>query len=413
MTNIHFFLLFLRLLLRLSIMNQNEHYLVGLSGGPDSVMLLHYMFSLYGRDRVIATHCNFHLRGEESMRDQHFCEALCSQLNIQLIVQDFDTRRYMAEHKVSLELAARELRYSWWEVLANEYESKWNTPVRIAVGHHRDDSIETLLMNLIRGTGIKGLVGIPANNGRIIRPLLQFSRHEILQYLDQHGLTYITDSSNLENEATRNQIRNLLLPLMEQINPNARDGIVQTMEHLRQTQQLEQAQLDLLFADTVHYTLAGVEWDEWTLPETITDQNMIATLQHYWGERHPNVLSHRQWMYTAIPDICDETHPLATERYSQPFPPFAKEYELFDAEKVQLPLRCRHWQEGDRIQPLGMKGSRLVSDLFTDAHYSPNRKSTTWIVTDASNRILWVVGLRAAEWSKITSHTKEVLLVKC
>ena len=195
---------------------------VALSGGPDSVALLHILHTLGYECKAL--HCNFHLRGAESDRDQQFCETLCASLGIPLEVRQFDTFAYMKEHHLSVEMAARELRYNWWQSL---------TP--IALGHHQDDSIETMLMNLMRGTGIHGMTGIVARNEarHIIRPLLCLSRQDIVDYLSDNGLTYVTDSTNAENETLRNQIRNQLLPLMEQMVPQARQGIAQTMEHLQ------------------------------------------------------------------------------------------------------------------------------------------------------------------------------------
>jgi len=391
----------------------NDILLIGLSGGPDSVVLLHHLHQLLPSSQLLVTHCNFHLRGDESMRDQHFCEEFCLSLNLPLLVKDFDTRSYMTKHHLSLELAARQLRYQWWEELASSTEANTGRRVRIAVGHHRDDSIETLLMNLMRGTGIKGLTGIPQENGRIIRPLSDLSRADILRYLDEHHLSYVTDSTNLENEATRNQIRNLLLPLMEQINPNTRDGIVQTMLHLQQTLALAEAQLDTLFASTQHYAEAGVEWDEFQVPASITDEAMIDTLFHHWSERHPHATRLRRIFYTSV----DATRIASTcklqleDTHLRKAPETSTPCNIFDRDTLQFPLCVRHWQKGDRIQPLGMTGSRLVSDLFTDAHLSPLHKATTWIVADASGRILWVVGLRMADWCKITERTTSPLLL--
>lgn len=392
--------------------SNSTFYILGLSGGPDSVALLHWMCREHDKEHLLVTHCNFHLRGEESMRDQFFCQQLCRQMEVRLIVKDFDTRAYMEEHHVSLELAARELRYAWWEQLALEQEAASGMPVQIAVGHHRDDSIETLLMNLMRGTGIKGLVGIPATNGRIIRPLLHLSRTEILTYLEEHHLSYITDSSNLENEATRNKVRNRLLPLMEQINPHVREGIAKTIHLLQETQRLESLQLDQIFSTTQHLRAAGVEWDEWLVPESVTSSSEADSLFHHWQERHPLAMRHGRLFYTAIPDLSGQTYDLHAEELTLPTPSFSPDRELFDLDTLSLPLTCRHWHEGDRLQPLGMKGTKLVSDLFSNAHFSPNRKATTWIVTDASDRILWVVGLRVADWSKITTGTQRILAVE-
>jgi len=393
---------------------QNDLLLIGLSGGPDSVVLLAQLHHQVAKGHLLVTHCNFHLRGEESMRDQHFCEELCRSLDVPLIIKDFDTRSYMVEHHVSLELAARELRYQWWEELALNKEKETGLRVRIAVGHHRDDSIETLLMNLMRGTGIKGLTGIPEVNGRIIRPLSDMTRGDILRYLEEHQLSYVTDSTNLENEATRNQIRNLLLPLMEQINPNTREGIAQTMQHLRQTEVLAMAQLDTLFANTVHFVAAGVEWDEWKVPNDITDEGMIETLFHHWSDRYPRAVRLRRLFYTSV-DASNivPTGDIKIEETDARHAPASSTSlsNTFDRNSLQLPLTVRHWQQGDRIQPLGMTGTKLVSDLFTDAHYSPNQKATTWIVADASGSLVWVVGLRMADWCKVSERTQHAIKV--
>ncbi len=405
-----------------------KYILIGLSGGPDSVALLHRLASSLPHETLLATHCNFNLRGEESMRDERFCIDLCKKLDIALIVKRFNTRKVMADEHLSLELAARRLRYGWWETLANEKQQETGREVVIAVGHHRDDSIETLLMNLMRGTGIKGLTGIPRENGRIVRPMSDWIRAEILSYLDENQLDYIMDSSNLENDTVRNAIRNRLLPLMEEINPNARSGIGHTINLLRQTMALADTQIDTILTTTRHFCAAGVEWDEFYVPETLANGISLAddawteTLFHHWRERHPDARRNGRLFYTAIRDIGHEEYTIGpkneegTEPFnfqlsffnSTPFPPFSRDYELFDADRIQWPLTVRHWRQGDRIQPLGMSQTRLVSDLFTDAHFSPNRKATTWIVADASGRILWVVGLRVADWCKITSGTTRV-----
>ncbi len=409
-----------------------KYILIGLSGGPDSVALLHRLASSLPHETLLATHCNFNLRGEESMRDERFCIDLCKKLDIALIVKRFNTRKVMADEHLSLELAARRLRYGWWETLANEKQQETGREVVIAVGHHRDDSIETLLMNLMRGTGIKGLTGIPRENGRIVRPMSDLTRAEILLYLDENQLDYITDSSNLENDTVRNAIRNRLLPLMEEINPNARNGIGHTINLLRQTMALADTQIDTILTTTRHFCAAGVEWDEFHVPETLANGISLAddawteTLFHHWSERHPDARRNGRLFYTAIRDIGHEEYTIGpkneegTEPFnfqlsffnSTPFPPFSRDYELFDADRIQWPLTVRHWRQGDRIQPLGMSQTRLVSDLFTDAHFSPNRKATTWIVADASGRILWVVGLRVADWCKITGETQSVAKIE-
>lgn len=385
------------------------NYIVGLSGGPDSVALLHWLKCQ--DDSLLATHCNFHLRGEESDHDEAFCRDLCRQLGITLLTRDFDTRRYMEEHHVSLELAARELRYGWWRSLLEQHPE-----ASLAIGHHQDDSIETVLFNLMRGTGIKGLTGIPSGSQRIIRPLLSWTRSEVLAYLSAHNLGYITDSSNLEDEATRNRIRHHLLPLMEQILPQTRQGIAHTVHLLQQTRKLAEKQLDLLFASTQERKMNGLSWREFRYdPACGIDCEFLF---HEWTSRYatPDTPSvrHEYFFYTH-PASGDEADPRChfLVETCDTVPPFSSDYQLFDLAKVTLPLVFRHWKKGDRIAPLGMSGkTRLVSDIFSDAHLSPVEKDQTWIVTDADDVVLWVVGHKVGDTAKITKSTQKALCVR-
>ena len=195
-----------------NLLNRREKVVVTCSGGADSIFLLHILNKL-GFDCIVA-HCNFHLRGEESDRDENFVREFCKKENLTLLVQHFDTKQFAVENKLSIEMAARELRYTWFEKTRIEYNAG-----AIAVAHHSDDSIETILLNLLRGTGLKGICGIRPKNGYIVRPLLCVNRKEIEDYLHEHGIEYIVDSTNLENEYTRNKIRNIVMPILREINP--------------------------------------------------------------------------------------------------------------------------------------------------------------------------------------------------
>ena len=206
------------------LFSSDSKILVALSGGADSVALLRILHT--AGYHCEAAHCNFHLRGEESNRDESFVRQLCLKYNIRLHTADFNTTQYAAEKHISIEMAARELRYNWFE------EIKINTGRCHAVAHHQDDSIETMLLNLIRGTGITGLLGIRPRNGAIVRPLLCVNRKEIIQYLQNIEQDYVTDSTNLEDEYTRNKIRLNLLPLMEEINPSVKNSLVETSNYL-------------------------------------------------------------------------------------------------------------------------------------------------------------------------------------
>ena len=195
-----------------SLLKRGEKVIVTCSGGADSIFLLHILNKL-GFDCVVA-HCNFHLRGEESDRDEKFVREFCEKENLTLLVEHFDTKKYAAENKLSIEMAARELRYTWFEKVREEHNAQ-----AIAVAHHSDDSIETILLNMLRGTGLRGICGIRPRNEFVVRPLLCVNRKEIEDYLSEQGIGYITDSTNLENEYTRNKIRNIVMPILREINP--------------------------------------------------------------------------------------------------------------------------------------------------------------------------------------------------
>lgn len=390
------------------ISTPSEPLFVALSGGPDSVALLHILHTL--GHPVTALHCNFHLRGEESDRDQHFCEELCQQLDIPLKVKHFDTFTYMEQRHLSLEMAARELRYAWFEsVRSEEY---------IALGHHQDDSIETLLMNLMRGTGLNGLTGIVARNeaSHVIRPLLCLSRQQILDYLADNRLSYITDSTNLENDTIRNQIRNQLLPLMEQILPQSRHGISMTMQHLDevatwfnaeiQQYRQENARRVAIDPDNTYEMIARPAphllhpltqyYQQHGYDVKVTKDLLLATPKKAEIADRP-----LQWSVTEIP-------------VSEATPGQDPHIAYFDASQVAQPLTYRHWQQADRIAPLGMQGhTKLLSDVFTDHHLLPLQKQNVWIITDATGQILWVPGLIQSDLAKITSSTVSVLRVSC
>ena len=207
------------------LFSSGSKILIALSGGADSVALLCILHAAgYPCE---AAHCNFHLRGEESNRDEQFVRQLCKKYGIHLHTIDFDTTRYAAEKHISIEMAARELRYNWFEEIRNQCRADV-----VAVAHHQDDSVETILLNLIRGTGITGLLGIRPRNGVIVRPLLCINREEIMRYLQSIGQDYVTDSTNLEDEYTRNKIRLNLLPLMQTTNPSVKNSLIETSNYL-------------------------------------------------------------------------------------------------------------------------------------------------------------------------------------
>ena len=239
-----------------NLLKRGEKVIVTCSGGADSIFLLHILNKL-GFECVVA-HCNFYLRGEESDRDENFVSEFCKNEGITLLVEHFDTKQFAAENKLSIEMAARELRYNWFEKIRAEYNAG-----AIAVAHHSDDSIETILLNLLRGTGLKGICGIRPKNGYIVRPLLCVNRKEIEEYLAENGIRYITDSTNLENEYTRNKVRNIVMPILREINPQIDSVMLSNAENFAA-------------AETIY---KGVIEKEKSSAVTITDDSYIVDLK--------------------------------------------------------------------------------------------------------------------------------------
>ena len=253
------------------LLDSRKLYLVGLSGGADSVALLLILRELGYRTE--AAHCNFKLRGEESDRDENFVRELCKKYSIPLHVIHFDTKEYANLHKVSIEMAARDLRYGYFRQLCKDIDAEG-----ICIAHHRDDAVETLLMNLLRGAGIHGLTGIRPKNDFVIRPLLCISRKEILGYLDSIGQAYVTDSSNLVDDVLRNKVRLRVLPLLEEIAPGATVNIDKTANYLREAEQVYEAEMthekslfaietgEVSIADLLQLPSPSVFLHEWLSP---------------------------------------------------------------------------------------------------------------------------------------------------
>ena len=231
-------------MLNKKILDRDKLYLVAISGGADSVALL--MMMLDEGYRVEAVHCNFHLRGEEADRDEAFVAGLCERFGVALHRVHFDTRGYAALHKLSIETAARDLRYGYFERLREDIGAE-----AIVVAHHRDDNVETVLMNLVRGTGLKGLAGIRPVNGRVIRPLLDMTREDIEAYIYKRGESFVTDSTNLETDATRNKYRLEVIPALKEINPSVARAIDTTARHLQDADEIVEWALEKMKADVM------------------------------------------------------------------------------------------------------------------------------------------------------------------
>lgn len=357
--------------------------IVALSGGADSVCLL--LKTVEAGHSVEALHCNFHLRGAESDRDEEFCHCLCRKLGVRLRVKHFDTAAYASEHKVSIEMAARELRYAWFEEVRQELGAD-----KILVAHHQDDNIETMLFNLMRGTGISGLTGMKTRNGHIVRPLLDMTRQEILDYLAARKQDYVTDSTNLETEAIRNKIRLQLLPLMEEIFPSVRKNLVKTMRFLQN-------------AETVVNGGRSAELDLFTLlkPLGFSSRQIEAIADGRWKMSRERVGDE-----SPLGTLSVSTYPKAAD-----FKPSRDPFLVtLDADKVATPLVLRYAKQGDRFKPFGMKGcSKLVSDFLTDIKIYSFERHSQPVVCDAEGDIIWLVGHRVSHKAACAENTINIL----
>ncbi len=461
-------------------------YIVALSGGADSVSLLFVLKHLeheLGID-VEAAHCNFHLRGAESVRDEEFCKQLCERLSVPLHLIHFDTQAYADLHRVSIEMAARDLRYGYFENLRRDIEAQ-----DICVAHHRDDSVETVLLNLVRGTGLRGLRGIQPRNGNIIRPLLSLSREDIVQYLDALGESYVTDSTNLHNDVKRNKIRLDVMPLLRELNPSVSQSIFESSLRVGEALKVFDEAMKRSIADVTTpprgYTCSKCTNQpvrKCTNQPLLVQQRLLHQQRCTLQANHPltisidrlkqqpspeytlhEILSPRGFTSAQIDQIygsldscsagkiiASDSHELAFDRGSllvQPrinvadaarsmripetgtyvfsdslkikvaaedcgddyVPSRAADCVCLDASDIKFPLTLRHIEQGDRFVPFGMNGMKLVSDYLTDRKKNVFEKRAQLVVTDAQQRIVWLVGERTDNRFRITPHTQQAL----
>lgn len=406
----------------------DDKVIVGLSGGADSVALLAVLAEL--RIPLVAAHCNFHLRGDESNRDERFCRDLCRRLGVELLTIDFDVASQMDQTGESVEMACRTLRYEWWRSLVESGAGSL-----IAVGHHREDNIETFFINLFRGCGLAGLKGMLPKNGRIIRPLLFTTRGMIEDYLMKKGLGFVTDSTNLEDEYRRNKIRLNIMPVIEREFPGASEAICRTMENLRRNHTVYTDHISCLqrqFTDDggridVKGIIESTSDPATSLYELISPSGLkypvamdiiksVTDGIDKGGRHFGTYMLDRGTLYTKAPEA--DNRELEIEYMT------ARDFEeilksgkpgndvlYLDADAVQgKHLSVREWRNGDRLAPFGMKGTRLVSDILSDAKIPLDEKKNVKIV-ECDGTILWVVGFRTSRHFPVTAATQRVAAV--
>lgn len=411
-----------------SLLTAGARVVAGLSGGPDSVCLARMLDAL-GYE-VVAAHCNFHLRGEESMRDEQFVVSLCQQQGWKLYRADFDTEASARQQGISIEMAAREYRYDWFRKLRQETQSE-----AIAVGHHQNDNVETLLLNAVRGTGIRGLCGMQPKNGEVVRPLLCLTRQEILAYMDAIGQDYVTDHTNLEDDFARNKVRLDVLPVLETINQGAMKNLTSTQENLTEVMKVYQQAMRDAIAECVeqkengetyihirklthlpspismlHEVLSPLGYNKAQLQEILNALDKPGKL--FVAQGHRLLIDREHLIVEAdhypMPDIHQEIVPIE-DLHIEKDPRFA----YLDADKLHGALTLRTTKEGDTFAPFGMSGKRkLLSDYLTDLKLNLFEKERQPLLMDGEE-IAWVVGRRSSELYRVDNNTKKIVFLYC
>ncbi|ODS78608.1 MAG: tRNA lysidine(34) synthetase TilS [Cytophagaceae bacterium SCN 52-12] len=408
-----------------------DKVLLTVSGGIDSVVMCD-LAGAAGLNCGVA-HCNFRLRGEESDGDAAFVKELAARLGFRYHGIAFDTARVAEEQKISTQMAARNLRYDWFADLAEEFGYR-----HVATAHHAGDQVETVLLNLVRGTGIRGLRGIPAVNGRIIRPMLFATREQIEDYAGKRNLSWREDRSNSDDYYRRNRIRKHVVPVLKSINPSLEHTFSEMAERMEATEQWLSHTLKLwkneVWQETgslVRISIEGVKnavSPVFQLLALLEDsgfsyqqvKEIVASLDGIPGKKffsptHLLVKDRDFLIMTGKEPPAEHTGVLKVELFPKPadFRPVPGEgAAFFDADLLKLPLSIRHWVAGDTFRPFGMGGrSKKVSDFLTDRKLDLISKSRIKVLVDADDNILWVIGLRGDHMTRVTEQTVNIARV--
>jgi tRNA(Ile)-lysidine synthase len=426
-----------------NLFENNQTILLAVSGGIDSMILCDLF--LKSNFKFAIAHCNFHLRGEESNRDERFVREYAQKNNIKIHVKEFDTYSYMKEKGKSMQVSAREMRYSWFNELLKEEGYSY-----IATGHHIDDSIETFFMNILRGTGIAGLHGILQKVNLVIHPLLFTGRAEIVNYQKENKLEFVEDSSNATTKYTRNKIRHELIPLVKEIAPNFDKIISKEIERFRETEVvfrsvINDAKTELLEIENqtikisieklksyvpqkifMYEILSDFGFNEATI-NSIEDALLETSGKQFYSETH-RLVKDRDYLLIVKNKPQNLNQYLIEESQTSVYSPIIlhlevlkdlqyvkilknKEVAMLDYDKLSFPLILRKWKKGDSFFPYGLKGEKKISEFYKNLKYSILDKENQWLLC-SENDIIWVVGQRIDDRYKITKSTKTIFKIE-
>lgn len=426
-----------------NLFESNQTILLAVSGGIDSMILCDLF--LKSNFKFAIAHCNFHLRGEESNRDERFVREYAQKNNIKIHVKEFDTYSYMKEKGKSMQVSAREMRYSWFNELLKEEGYSY-----IATGHHIDDSIETFFMNILRGTGIAGLHGILQKVNLVIHPLLFTGRAEIVNYQKENKLEFVEDSSNATTKYTRNKIRHELIPLVKEIAPNFDKIISKEIERFRETEVvfrsvINDAKTELLEIENqtikisieklksyvpqkifMYEILSDFGFNEATI-NSIEDALLETSGKQFYSETH-RLVKDRDYLLIVKNKPQNINQYLIDESQTSVYSPIIlhlevlkdlqyvkilknKEVAMLDYDKLSFPLILRKWKKGDSFFPYGLKGEKKISEFYKNLKYSILDKENQWLLC-SENDIVWVVGQRIDDRYKITKSTKTIFKIE-
>lgn len=426
----------------------NRHrILIGLSGGKDSVLLLHLL--LQAGYEVGVAHCNFQLRGEEADQDEELARTYAEALQLPFHVRRFQTESYAQAKRLSIQMAARDLRYQWFKELSEEFGYD-----RIAVAHHATDNIETILINQLRGTGIRGLVGMDAKNGMLIRPMLFMSAEEVAAEIEQRKLIYRDDESNFSTYYWRNKLRLDVVPILRSMNPDLENTFAKNSQVARDLQDFLEAQtvrfkelyvkshgsmneLDLkpfveqpsnkiILHELLHeYGFGGTQFT--MIWKTLTQSTTANSGQQFFSATYQLLLDRHKAIIRPLIGEKKASDPLnAAQLHIKTLPVRSADeamaivrlyaddsnYAVFDADRVQLPVKIRQWEEGDYFRPFGMNGQqKKLSDFFTQLKLSRWEKEKVPLLVDREDTIIWVIPHRVSSDYNISNGTKNVMVI--